>query len=169
MSNIWHTKEKISVKEVGHNFFQFVFSSQEDKDRVRSGKTWSFDNQYLILRDWSENLEENSDSFNFVELWVQLLNVPFHWLSIATGRKIGNKFLKLTDILISESGSSKGRHIKILAEVNLNKPLIRGITIKLGDESCSVDFRYENLQGFCFYCCKIGHAERGCQQRKDDI
>ncbi|KAK6135545.1 hypothetical protein DH2020_030716 [Rehmannia glutinosa] len=169
MMNIWQTKESFSIREIGCNLFQVVFVSQEDKIRVLNGKTWCFDSQYLILCEWAENVLENTEIFNTVELWIQLWNIPFHWLSIETGRKIGAKFGKLIDIVIPESGSSKGRHIKIMAQVNLEKPILRCTNIKLEEEACWVDFLYENLQTFCFYCGKIGHSERGCQSRKEDL
>ncbi|KAK6119862.1 hypothetical protein DH2020_046409 [Rehmannia glutinosa] len=167
--NIWHTNEPFTVCEIGENLFQFIFKSREDKIRVRGGRTWSFDSQYIILRDWSEEVINNPEAFKTVELWVQLWNIPFHWLSVDTGRKIGLKFGKLKDIHIPEVGSSRGKHIKILVEVNLDKPLMRGTNIKLNEDAYWVEFKYENLQSFCFYCGHIGHTKRNCQMRKLDI
>lgn len=31
-----------------------------------------------------------------------------------------------------------------------------------------VDFKYENLAMFCFYCGKVGHSESSCYDRKSD-
>ncbi|KAK6157964.1 hypothetical protein DH2020_005278 [Rehmannia glutinosa] len=166
MSSIWHTKETFTVREIGMNLFQFVFYSQEDKLKVLKGKTWTFDNQYLILREWSDDALDKIGTMNSVEMWIQIWNVPYHWLSVETGRKIGSKFLSISDIFIPDTGNIKGRHIKILAEVNLEKPLLRGTTIKFGNEAYWIDFRYENLQSFCFYCGLVGHGEKGCRRDK---
>ncbi|KAK6140965.1 hypothetical protein DH2020_025293 [Rehmannia glutinosa] len=166
---IWQTKESFTVREIGVNLFQFIFSSQEDKIRVLNGKTWSFENMYLVLREWSENILDKIDQLNSVELWVQVWNLPYFWIGVETGRKIGKKFDKILDVVVPETGSSKGLFIRILAVVNLDKPLLRGTYITLHSEKVWVDFRYEKLQNFCFYCGLVGHLERGCLARRDDM
>ncbi|KAK6133116.1 hypothetical protein DH2020_033155 [Rehmannia glutinosa] len=143
--------------------------SLEDKKRVLTGKTWTFDNQFLLLREWSEKLADNEEAFNSVEIWVQIWNLPFHWVSMETGRKIGNKFPRILDVDIPDAGTTKGRYIRILAEINLQKPLLRGTNIKLNSETHWLDFKYENMQNFCFYCGLIGHLEKGCNTRRDDL
>ncbi|KAK6136615.1 hypothetical protein DH2020_029648 [Rehmannia glutinosa] len=167
--NIWQTRDPLTVREIGNNLFQFIFQNQEDKNRVLKGKTWTFDNQYLLLREWSEDILEKVESINTVELWVQIWNLPFHWISLDTGRKIGKKFSFVSDVNIPDAGNIKGMHIRILADINLDKPLLRGTNIKLGEETHWLDFRYENLQGFCFYCGLVGHSEKGCQSRREDL
>ncbi|KAK6162102.1 hypothetical protein DH2020_001943 [Rehmannia glutinosa] len=82
---------------------------------------------------------------------------------------IGKMFSSVSDIYIPEICSVKGRHIKILAAVNLEKPLLRGASIKLGLSSKWVSFKYENMVGFCFYCGLVGHPDRVCEKRKKDL
>ncbi|CAA0819517.1 Unknown protein [Striga hermonthica] len=78
-------------------------------------------------------------------------------------------FRKVSDVFVPESGSISGRWLKILVSVNLNEPLLRGANIKVGQESVWVSFRYENLQAFCYYCGRIGHSERNCCHKREDI
>lgn len=59
--------------------------------------------------------------------------------------------------------------LKLLVEIELNKPLLRGTKIKLDDELVWVDFRYEQLPNFCFYCRKIGHPEKNCERKMMDF
>ncbi|KAK6126693.1 hypothetical protein DH2020_039562 [Rehmannia glutinosa] len=140
-----------------------------EKSLVRDGKTWSFDSQYLILREWSKNIMDDMENFKTIDLWVQLWGIPCHWTSIEIGMKIGTKFKSVKDIIIPETGSSVGRHIKILVEVDLEKPLMRGTNLKLDGETYWISFKYENFQSFCFTCGLIGHTERSCQNRKEDL
>lgn len=69
---IWLTKEPFKVKELGFNLFQFVFSNQEDKKKVAQGKAWTFEQQYLLLKDWKEGMNIQKESFAEVDLWVQI-------------------------------------------------------------------------------------------------
>lgn len=50
--------------------------------------------------------------------------------------KIGQLFSHVRDVLIPDFGSSRGRPIKILATINLDKLLLRGANIKLNDVIC---------------------------------
>ncbi|KAK6117057.1 hypothetical protein DH2020_049200 [Rehmannia glutinosa] len=169
LHGIWVTRKPFQVRELGLNFFQFVFQSEEDKTKVLNSRVWTFENQYILLKEWSEKIEVKEEDFSTVNLWVQIWNVPNHWISSETGLKIGKLFAGVKDLLIPEYGSIKGRYIKLLVTVNLNKPLLRGTFITLGDTKWWVDFRYENLIGACYYCGLIGHIERGCHSRKEDL
>ncbi|KAK6128037.1 hypothetical protein DH2020_038201 [Rehmannia glutinosa] len=169
MAIIWQTREAFSVREVGVDAFQFVFRNKDDKEKVLKGKPWSFDNQYLILKEWNEERYAQVQYFHTVELWIQIWNLPLHWISIETGFRIGRLFGSVLDVNIPEMGSSYGRFVKARVEVNLNKPLIWGTFINLGDAKVWVDFKYEKFLGFCFYCGHVGHYEKGCDIRKNDL
>lgn len=60
------------------------------------------------------------------------------------------------------------RHLKILAEVDLDKPLLRGSKTQYEGQTVWVEFKYENLAMFCFYCGKVGRAKQNCCCRKND-
>ncbi|CAA0808754.1 Unknown protein [Striga hermonthica] len=168
LSHIWRTQQPFTVRLVGYNIFQFAFQSEEDKQKVLLGKTWSFDGQYTILKEWTAN-HINWQNEAKVDLWVQIHGLPLHWISVDTGLKIGKIFDDVKDVYVPDSGSITGRWIIILAQINLNEPLLRGTKIKLGDELICVDFRYKNLQSFCYYCGIVGHGERDCTQKKEDV
>lgn len=72
------------------------------------------------------------------------------------------------NVVTPEKGSRKGRVLKMLVEIELEKPLLRGIEIKLDKEMVWLDFRYELLTTFCFYSGGIGHSERSCQREMED-
>lgn len=46
--------------------------------------------------------------------------------------------------------------------------MLRWTKIRLDEELVWVDFRYENMPTFCFYCGRLGHAGRGCEQKMVD-
>lgn len=58
---------------------------------------------------------------------------------------------------MSDNKIKEGKWLKIFAEIDLNKPMMRGTKRKLNNESVWVDFRYEHLPTFCFYCGVIGY------------
>ncbi|GER38816.1 RNA-directed DNA polymerase (reversetranscriptase)-related family protein [Striga asiatica] len=169
MGVIWRTSRPFSVRILGHNHFQFLFHAEEDKAKVLRGKNWSFDNQYLLLKEWKKGETDFKDEELKVALWVQVHNLPLHWISEETGAKIGKVFDRIHDIAIPGAGSVNGKIVRILADINVLEPLPRGTFITLASEELWIDFRYENLLTFCFYCGRVGHNDRGCDLKKADI
>lgn len=140
--------------------YQFVFASQEDKLRVLNGKAWTFDSQYLILKQWEEDIDLKKESFNKVQLQVQVQNLPLQWVAKDTGFKLKSIFADVLNVIISESGNKQGRYMKILAEIYLDRPLFRGTKVKFEGDEVWV--------AFYFYCGKIGHMERRCEDKIRD-
>lgn len=58
--------------------------------------------------------------------------------------------------------------MKVLVEIDLEKPLMRGIKMKLDEELFWLDFKYEKLSTFYFYCGIIGHQEKNCGKKGED-
>lgn len=107
-------------------------------------------------------------------MWLQVSGLPHHWYSTEVGWKIGKLFSQCLNVLIPENGSQSGLLIKMLVEVDLTKPLMRGTHLRFDEDSVWVEFRYEKLPTFCFYCGVVGHQEKSCGKKtldaqKDEI
>lgn len=61
------------------------------------------------------------------------------------------------NVVFPENVNKDGKMLKLLVEVKLDKPLLRETKIKMEKEVVWVDFKYEQLPTFCFYCGLIGH------------
>lgn len=58
--------------------------------------------------------------------------------------------------------------LRLFVEIDLTKPLLRGTKIQLDDKMIWTDFKYEHLPSCCFYCGKLSHLEKGCDQKITD-
>lgn len=54
-------------------------------------------------------------------------------------------------MVILEYSGNEGRYVKILVEIDLNKPFLCGTMLNFEGEKCWVGFKYEQLPLFCFY------------------
>lgn len=63
---------------------------------------------------------------------------------------MGKIFNHCLNVSYSELGSKKGKLLKIFVEIELDKPLLRGTKINLGEEVLWVDFAYEMLHTNAF-------------------
>ncbi|CAA0814779.1 Unknown protein, partial [Striga hermonthica] len=169
MEQIWQLKHPLTIRELEPSFFQFIFDSETEKSRVATGRNWSFENQYLILKEWQDDLSADHDCFTEMDMWVQVSNVPLNWLCSEVGLKIGRSFKKVKNVTICTGNGNCGRYLRLLVTVDLKEPLLRCTCIKLGDTFKRIEFKYEKLLNLCYYCGKIGHVDRTCNLRMEDI
>ncbi|CAA0835125.1 Unknown protein [Striga hermonthica] len=144
MSHIWRLSQPMEIKELGTNYYQFIFQSNEDKDKVARGINWTYDNQYLILSEWKRGLMINHSTFKELNLWVN-------------------------NVVIVGAGSHGGKIMRRLVTVDLQEPLPRYTHLRLEDQTVNVGFKYEKLKNHCHYYGFIGHLDRACSVRLDDI
>lgn len=154
--------------ELKNKMYQFIFSKNEERSRVLEKRPWAFDNQMLVILPWKKDIENEEELFSTTQMWVQVWHIPTQWLSSETAWKLGKLFKKCLNVVIPESGSKEGRVVKILVEIELNKPLVRGTFVRFEGDRRWVSFKYEQLPLFCFYCGKVGHGERNCQKKITD-
>ncbi|KAL3520902.1 hypothetical protein ACH5RR_019051 [Cinchona calisaya] len=82
--------------------------------------------------------------------------------------KIGKVFNQVADVIIPVRGGKEGKHIKILVEINLTKPLTRGTMVKFEGRTHWVNFNYERCPDFCYHCGIIAHLEKNCNLRENN-
>ena len=156
----WSYPRNLTVMELGPNLFQFNIPNVEEKERIVTGGPWIMDNQVLVLNRWSEGVEDNYGAFTTAPLWVQMWNLPVHWLSKEVERKIGAVFRETKEVIVPQAGGKEGRHLKVLALVDLSKPLLRGTLVNVAESLKWVAFKYERCLDFCYSCGIVGHGER---------
>lgn len=146
----WGNPAGLQIKEVGWNFFLFIFRDKKSLNKVLLGTPWVYDKYLLNVHPWEPGLKSVSPLFDICNMWVQVWNIPLHWMSKDVGRKIGNALGGSCDVVIPENGSKEGRYLRLKVMLNITKPLPRGKLIKLGLEQTWVELRYENLPYVCY-------------------
>lgn len=68
-------------------------------------------------------------------MWVQVRGLPNHWMAREVGWKIGKLFPHCLNVIIPKNGSKNGLLMKLLVEVDLEKPLLRGPKLKFDNKS----------------------------------
>ena len=96
-------------------------------------------------------------------IWVKIWNLPIHWFTKEAGKKIGQVFSAVKEVVIPNTGSRDGRHMKILAEIDLTQPIVRGTMVDMNGMTKWIAFKYERCPDFYFNCGIIGHNEKNCK------
>ena len=116
-----------------------------------------------MLNRWEAGIEENTEAFRFAPLWVQVWNLPIHWISKEAGKKIGKVLKEVKEFLISHTGGKEGKHLKMLVWADMTQPLLRRTAVKMNGVLKWINFRYERVPDFCYKCGIVGHSEKKCK------
>lgn len=165
----WGMQENLRIVEVGDNLFHFRFAEEKGMRRVLAGGPWNFDDHIVLLKQWQEGMVESDVNFESFDVWIQLHGLPFEYIGQEVGRVIGSKIGELLEVDDRLEGGEQGRFIRVRVRLKVNTPLKRGGNIVCGGgRKVWVDYKYERIPSFCFYCGRVDHAENVCQIKDND-
>lgn len=157
------------LKVAGDNVFVIQFRSLTEKARVVSEGPWTFDRSIILMKSPNDSECIGTMEFKDVPIWVQIHNVPFNCLTRSMGRILGASIGKVEEIDCDENDVWTGPFMRIRTVIDINKPLMRGLKIRVSESSsvwCPI--MYEKLPDFCFHCGVMGHLHRECHQHIAD-
>ncbi|KAM7531628.1 hypothetical protein LguiB_035038 [Lonicera macranthoides] len=164
MASIWSPFEKIWVKELGPNLFFFQFFHEQDFMHVKNNGPWTFDQYLFVLKQISVDINTYEVTLTHVEFWVQVYDLAVGFMSERVAKDIGN-FIGEYCYADSNNFSRLWRiYMRIRVSIDISKSQKRRMQIKKAGQTESwVNFKYEKLPNFCFFCGVIGHAEKFCE------
>lgn len=98
MRKIWKVGKAATFKEVEKNLFIVTFSKKAEKQRIFSSKPWLFDNSIFSLQPLDGRKQLNKIRFDTKYFWVQLHDLPVHYMKQTYGELIGSSIGKVLDI-----------------------------------------------------------------------
>ncbi|KAG0517336.1 hypothetical protein BDA96_09G080400 [Sorghum bicolor] len=132
----------VLCKDLGENHFLFTFMQALGKRRALEDGSW------MISKD----------------LVVRVSNLPFGMMDKETGETLGEKIGVFKEVDIGLDAIAVGRVLRIKVLIDIRRPLMRGITVKVGNPErekwCS--FAYEFLPDSCHTCGLVGHTDKQC-------
>ena len=160
---VWKMERNFEVSDMGENKVLFKFETQEDMDRVLLQSPWSFDKYLVILHKLEMGDATNRIRFDRASFWVQIHGLPTMSQTKETGLCLGSTLGVVEKVDVDGKGFSLGRYLRICVSLDITKPLCRGRMVRIGGPSTVwVEFKYERLPIFCYWCGKVDHDERDC-------
>uniref|UniRef100_A0A803NQ77 CCHC-type domain-containing protein n=1 Tax=Cannabis sativa TaxID=3483 RepID=A0A803NQ77_CANSA len=166
MGEFWSNKCRfeVVVSEMHSDIFLLTLACAGDKQRISSGEPWHFFNQLILLHSPSSLQNVTKEDFRFAQFWVQTHRLPFLSKSRALAKKVGEWVGEFVEVHEDSLHEGWGSFLRTRVRLDVTQPLMRGKMVSLPrvmDEHW-LEFRYENLPVFCFYCGKIGHPFDKC-------
>ncbi|XP_059631012.1 uncharacterized protein LOC132273921 [Cornus florida] len=170
---LWGIEESLVVYVGGGvNIFQFIIPDDEVRRRVVLGGPWHFDKHLVVMRAWTDDdscIIFNDSHFTRTPFWIQVLDLPIKFLNEAAAEKIAGEVGKCLKVQIRDKGSEEGggRMLRLRIELDITKPLRRGIHLLDSEHIFWAPFRYEKLGSFCYICGCVGHTQWSCPQSSE--
>jgi 14-3-3 protein epsilon len=168
LANLWKPGQGVSISAIEENKFLFQFFHLWDMERVFQGGPWLFDNHMLVLKKLKVGDDPLTTELDAAEMWVQIFNLPFGYMSPSIGELIGShlgRFVKYDDY---NSYGAWRLYMRIRVAVNVKEALKKSFTFEKEDGGIvHLHFKYEKLGVFCFECGLIGHSESFCPKKFD--
>lgn len=70
-----------AIREKGGNMFVVEFAGKMEMDRVLLGTPWMVGRHVVILKPYDEPLNASKITFDHMEIWVRILDLPLGWMN----------------------------------------------------------------------------------------
>jgi hypothetical protein len=81
LDTFWKGLSKWGITSLGRGYFEFVFSTLEDVNRVRSVASWSLNPGILKLFAWSKDFSPKTQRNSTAQVWVRFYGLSQEYWS----------------------------------------------------------------------------------------
>lgn len=152
---------------MGEYCFILDFQRHSDKEKVLIGRPWFFYRDLLALQEFEGSTAPNA-IFLSEPFWVQLHKLPLEGMSKEIGGKTGSAIGNVFSVDVDGEGLAWEKSLQVRVKVELSKPLLLGMWVRVGEKQLWISFKYERMENFCFKCEVLKHKGGGCTRHKLD-
>nr|POE83537.1 hypothetical protein CFP56_48269 [Quercus suber] len=123
----WSTAKGVQIVDLSDNIYLFKFAAEGDRKRVIELGPWNIEGFPLILKPWDQKLQVRDIDFSFIQLWVQVHNLPIEYMSKENAENIGALLGKVLEVDFTSDGLvCLSRFLRVKVEFEVSKSLKSG-------------------------------------------
>lgn len=125
--------------------------------------SWTFDKKLIQIVRFESDMQPTFVKFTHSVFWICVYNLPFLSMVADVEENIGNDIGRVLEVDVPNNGIGWGQFLRIRVEIDITKPLLWGKILE-DDQGKPfwVDFQYEHLPIFCYWCGRIVHSGNDC-------
>lgn len=137
------------------------FENYNDKNRVARDGPWHFDKCLILVEDFDRTQQVKNICMTKASLWVH--NLPLMARNEYVGREVGVALSVVEEVDVDHGEVVWGEFMQVWISIDISKPLLQRKKLNLGlSEPVWVQFTYERLPNFCYYCGRLRHTNKEC-------
>ncbi|XP_019186519.1 PREDICTED: uncharacterized protein LOC109181223 [Ipomoea nil] len=161
MASAWRPLMGIEITDVTPNLYLFTFFDEADMRRVLEEGPWAFENATFLCQVLNDGEDPTQVVLNTVDFWLQVYDIPLGYQTVKVLERIGDfagVFLRYDERNFERPWTSFYR-VRITHDVSV--PLKRRMKMIMRDGTWVwINFKYERLHMFCFFCGVMGHTDK---------
>ncbi|KAM0920779.1 hypothetical protein ACQ4PT_007266 [Festuca glaucescens] len=97
-----------------------------------------------------------------VEVWAQIHSIPELYRVTEVVDQLARRIGKVKSVEMNHQRWFEGDYVRVRANIEVSKPLIRFVPLKVGPERKLLQVKYEKIGYFCDVCSVMGHDMEEC-------
>jgi len=166
LSTAWRPVKGVDVIPTTENRYLFQFNHKNDAENVLNDRPWTYDNCNLVIERISPGMVPKNVCLDFMNIWVQVHNLPYGFIQLKVGEAIGKYLGELVEYDSKHLVQSMFMKLKVC--INVTQPLKQELKVcTAGGEWIQILFKYERLDNFCYACGILSHTDCACEMLYD--
>lgn len=126
---------------------------------------WFVANKPFVLREWNFDIPIPRLNFDFMPLWVRIIDLPPSFLSMENVQVVATMFEQLLEI-DEEVLVSRFRHgfVRFKVLFDLHKAIVLRFMLPTHSKEEWIPLMYEKIGDFCYRCGRLTHTNRNYQE-----
>lgn len=145
------------------------FLQGSGKKRALEDGPWMVGRDLVVVADFDGAKGIDDVEFYQIPIWVRVAKLPLGLMSREAGDMIGEMIGEVVGVDAEEDGSAFGEVLRIKIRLDIRKPVMRGVTIDVGEgeevKPLWCPLCYEFLPNFCYTCGIISNTDRCCEKK----
>ncbi|CAN6328230.1 unnamed protein product [Urochloa humidicola] len=167
MTPAWGNPYGLKIRSIGEqsdNLFVAEFGNKVDMERVLTGSPWIAGKHAVILKEYDEKIKPSEITFDRMDIWVRILNLPLGWMNQHRGSRAMSLLGEVKKMDVDADGKASGAFLRARVAIEINRPIKRGVLLRMSRDGEPEWFnaQYEKLPFFCFSCGMLGHGGLDC-------
>lgn len=168
LATYWKDLSKWGVSSLGRGYYEFVFSTLEDVNRVRSVNSWSMNPGLLKLFAWSKDFSPKTQRNSNAQVWVRLYGLSQEYWSknilFTIAGSLGSPIC--TDVNTAKPRIERtfAQYARVLIDMDISQTIRYKLLVERKGFAFFIDVDYENIPDYCSNCKAIGHYVEICKK-----
>lgn len=157
----WQLYDRVIRVALTKERFQFSFKYEHDLEDVLNKGVHTYNEWTLAIERWIE--KPPPDYLQFVNVWVQIRNVPVNHQTIDAITASGEFAGQVTEVAFDPLKARTREYIRVRVKFDVSKPLRRSKVVNLpSGGATTILYDYEKIQKRCYYCQRLTHEQQQC-------
>ncbi|KAL8520086.1 hypothetical protein ACS0TY_010861 [Phlomoides rotata] len=161
MIKAFKCRTKAAVREWGNKLLIFTFMEESDREWVIRNQPWHFDGHLFAVKSLTGTEQPSGVQITRASFWARVYDLHIICHSEATLISIAKRIGEL-EVFEPPDRLNLGYYLCFKVSIDITKPLMRVLPIKLKGEDLWIPIKYEALPFYCFCYGLVGHNFRGC-------